>query len=389
MQVFLSYSRRDSTFVRRLAESLEGRDVDAWLDTDELAATDEDRWRRSIVQGIRESAALVVVLSPDSVSSGQVERELTIAAETKRRIIPIIFRPCDLPDGFQFELAGVQRIDFSEQPYESALDQLVRRIGVLPPPENVTPVLPLAPPSETAARAAQGAAPRLAAPTSTPMLDPPRSPTQTGNGRARPLVAAGLLLLVGIVVAVVASGASNDGDDNASATSTVAATSTVPTTIEDEDDDQEGHPAPTASTQEAETRAVAAEVIGQFIQAYDERDWERVRRLDPTQAELTDAFFETHFGRADSMPRMERAFYRVISYESSGSGTALVRGAQSSWNFDADGHMWTDLGCVTWTVNTRDRTISVKAVADSTGGTESLELDDWLTFDELDPDHCG
>src|SRR5687768_12368387 len=153
MQVFLSYSRRDSTFVRRLAESLEGRDVDAWLDTDELAATDEDRWRRSIVQGIRESAALVVVLSPDSVSSGQVERELTIAAETKRRIIPIIFRPCDLPDGFQFELAGVQRIDFSEQPYESALDQLVRRIGVLPPPENVTPVLPLAPPFETAARA--------------------------------------------------------------------------------------------------------------------------------------------------------------------------------------------------------------------------------------------
>ena len=224
MQVFLSYSRRDSTFVRQLAESLEDRGVDAWLDTDELAATDEDRWRRSIVQGIRESAALVVVLSPDSVSSGQVERELTIAAETKRRIIPIIFRPCDLPDGFQFELAGVQRIDFSEQPYESALDQLVRRIGVLPPPENVTPVLPLAPPVETAARAAQGVAPRLAAPTSTPILDPPRSPTQTGNGHARPLVAAGLLLLVGIVVAVVAAGASSDGDDNASATSTVDVT---------------------------------------------------------------------------------------------------------------------------------------------------------------------
>ena len=142
MQVFLSYWRGNSTFVRRLAESLEGRDGDSVAGRpDEFAATDEDRWRRSIMQGIRESAALVVVLSPDSVSSGQVAGGLSIAAETKRRIIPIIFRPCDLPDGFQFELAGVQRIDFSEQPYESALDQLVRRIGVLPPPENVWGVL--------------------------------------------------------------------------------------------------------------------------------------------------------------------------------------------------------------------------------------------------------
>ena len=108
-QVFLSYSRRDDHFVRRLAADLEKRGVDVWLDTDDLDDTDEDRWRRSIVQAITKSSALVVVLSPDSVESAPVERELTIAAETKRRIIPIVHRPCELSDGLQFELAGIAK----------------------------------------------------------------------------------------------------------------------------------------------------------------------------------------------------------------------------------------------------------------------------------------
>ena len=128
MQVFLSYSRRDAEFVGRLARDLAGRGIDSWLDTEDLAVSDEDRWRRSVVQGIRESSAMILVLSPDSVRSPAVERELTIAAEVERRIVPIVHRTCDLSDGLMFELAGVQRTDFAGQPYEVALTQLVRRV---------------------------------------------------------------------------------------------------------------------------------------------------------------------------------------------------------------------------------------------------------------------
>ena len=42
-----------------------------------------------------------------------------MAAEISRRIIPVVHRPCELPDGFQFELAGVQRIDFATEPYDA------------------------------------------------------------------------------------------------------------------------------------------------------------------------------------------------------------------------------------------------------------------------------
>lgn len=132
MQVFLSYSRRDAAFVGRLADDLEARGIDPWLDTDDLPTDDEDRWRRSVIQGIRASSSVILVLSPDSVRSEAVEREVTAAAEMSRRIIPILHRPCELPDTVLFELAGVQRTDFVNQPYSVALDQLVTRLQTVP-----------------------------------------------------------------------------------------------------------------------------------------------------------------------------------------------------------------------------------------------------------------
>ena len=113
MHVFLSYSRRDAAFVGRLADDLATRGIEPWLDTEDLPTDDEDRWRRSVVQGIRESAAIILILSPDSVRSASVERELTIAAEMTRRIIPIVHRTSALSDGVMFELAGLQRTDIT------------------------------------------------------------------------------------------------------------------------------------------------------------------------------------------------------------------------------------------------------------------------------------
>jgi hypothetical protein len=128
VHVFLSYSRRDAAFVGRLADDLAIRGIDPWLDTDDLPVDDEDRWRRAVVKGIRGSDAVVLVLSPDSVRSTAVERELTIASELTRRIIPIVHRACDLSDGLMFDLAGLQRTDFVDQPYDLSLGQLVHRI---------------------------------------------------------------------------------------------------------------------------------------------------------------------------------------------------------------------------------------------------------------------
>src|SRR5215510_13326124 len=107
MKVFVSYSRKDEEFVQRLAADLEQRGIDAWIDTQDIANTDEDSWRAAITDAIDASAALLLVLSPDSVLSEPVSKEVMVAADAKRRIVPVVTRgPVDLPSGLRFQLAG-------------------------------------------------------------------------------------------------------------------------------------------------------------------------------------------------------------------------------------------------------------------------------------------
>ena len=115
---------RTRRFAHRLANGLEASGHVAWIDTEDITTSGEDRWRRSIVAGIAQADAVVVVLSPSSVTSVNVEREITIAADERKRLVPIVHQPCELTAGFTYELAGIQHVDFSTQPFDEALHEL-------------------------------------------------------------------------------------------------------------------------------------------------------------------------------------------------------------------------------------------------------------------------
>ena len=124
MKVFVSYSRKDTEFVDRLDRDLTMLGHEVWIDRSDLVGGGEDRWRRSIVNTIRDSEAMLIVLSPHSIASENVERELSVAADNKKRVIPVLLRPCELPSGFEYELAGVQYIDFATMQHDEAVSQL-------------------------------------------------------------------------------------------------------------------------------------------------------------------------------------------------------------------------------------------------------------------------
>ena len=65
--VFISYSRRDSEFVRRLAEGLKDHGKDSWIDVDGIRAGEV--FPAALRSAIESSDAFVFVISPDSVSS--------------------------------------------------------------------------------------------------------------------------------------------------------------------------------------------------------------------------------------------------------------------------------------------------------------------------------
>jgi hypothetical protein len=129
---FVSYSRRDTEFVNHLVVDLEQQKLKVWLDRGAIQVG--EAWRQSIVEGIDKSEVFIIVLSPNSVASENVGIELTIAQDKHKRRFPVLYQQCTIPSGMQYQLAGVQHIDFTANPYQAAVDTLVAALRGTPAP---------------------------------------------------------------------------------------------------------------------------------------------------------------------------------------------------------------------------------------------------------------
>src|SRR5258708_3494375 len=118
-KIFMSYSRQDIDFVRRLASSLDDLGVELWLDIEDIPAG--MKWSTAITQGLRLSDLMILVISPESMTSTTVEDEWQYFIDKKKPIIPILLRPAKI----HFQLSRIQYIDFSNQEYAVALQKLL------------------------------------------------------------------------------------------------------------------------------------------------------------------------------------------------------------------------------------------------------------------------
>ena len=101
--VFLSYSRLDGAFVRRLSSALQARGKDVWVDVDGIR--DGEVFPEALRRAIESSDTFVFVISPDSVHSAFCEEEVEHAAHLNKRIVPLSLRPVadgDLPEEVRF-----------------------------------------------------------------------------------------------------------------------------------------------------------------------------------------------------------------------------------------------------------------------------------------------
>jgi WD40 repeat protein len=91
--VFVSYSRKDATFVGALGAALEARGHPAWIDQDDLPLSAE--WWEEIRSAITGADAFVFVISPESVASAVCRREIAHASDLGKRIVPILLHDVD------------------------------------------------------------------------------------------------------------------------------------------------------------------------------------------------------------------------------------------------------------------------------------------------------
>jgi WD40 repeat protein len=88
--VFISYSRKDKEFVRKLHSALQQSKREIWIDWEDIPPTAD--WRAEIRAGIEAAEAFAFVVSPDSVASKVCGEEIDYAVKCNKRLIPLVCR---------------------------------------------------------------------------------------------------------------------------------------------------------------------------------------------------------------------------------------------------------------------------------------------------------
>ncbi len=124
--IFISYSRKDSQAALMLAEKLRAVGASVWMDSASLAAA--ETWSAEIVSAIEGCSIFIVLLSTDSVASVNVTKEVSLASESKKRIVPIELYRCELNPAMKYALAGLQKVSINN---EDALQRAFKKLGIV------------------------------------------------------------------------------------------------------------------------------------------------------------------------------------------------------------------------------------------------------------------
>lgn len=131
MKIFLSHNSNDKEAVEAIGSWLTKKGYSVWLD--KWCLTAGDSLVEKIGEGIETSDKLVVFLSPDSVDSNWVKKEVATGiilelAEEKgfgsKFVIPTLLKPCKIPIMLRDKLY----CNFTDKSFESACNELLNGI---------------------------------------------------------------------------------------------------------------------------------------------------------------------------------------------------------------------------------------------------------------------
>lgn len=112
-EVFVSHSSKNLVFTERLVGILNRYDVHHFYSKKNILGAQE--WHDEIGAALARCDWFLLILSPESVKSEWVKRELLYALRSPRfkgRIVPLIHKVCD-QDRLSWTLAAFQHIDFT------------------------------------------------------------------------------------------------------------------------------------------------------------------------------------------------------------------------------------------------------------------------------------
>jgi hypothetical protein len=140
-KIFFSYSRFDASFALKLAKDLRAANLSVWID--QMDIPPGAQWDLTVEEALRACVAVLVILSPKAVGSRSVMDEVSFALDGNRKILPVVYKTCEIP----FRLRRLQQVDFTSD-YSTGLLALTKAFELSPGPTLEPPPLPPAEPPE-------------------------------------------------------------------------------------------------------------------------------------------------------------------------------------------------------------------------------------------------
>ena len=128
-EIFLSHSDKDRGFATKISDCLINHGIPVWYSRTSIVGARQ--WHDEIGSALTRCDAFVVILSPASVKSKWVKRELLFALQEDRyenNIVPLLFKPCDCVE-LSWTLPQFEFVDFTKG-FRQGCRDLLRIWGV-------------------------------------------------------------------------------------------------------------------------------------------------------------------------------------------------------------------------------------------------------------------
>jgi WD40 repeat protein len=124
---FISYSRKDKLFVKKLNDALDNAGIQAWVDWEGIELASD--WMQTITNAIQTTDAFVFVISPDSLKSKVCAEELELGIKLHKKLIPVLYREPQKGQAMHEKLAATNWVYMrKDDKFKDAIPGLVQAI---------------------------------------------------------------------------------------------------------------------------------------------------------------------------------------------------------------------------------------------------------------------
>ena len=128
-EIFASYSREDQAQVFPIVDKLRERGLNIWIDQEGIHGA--KLWSQEIVNAIEGSKVFILFASAKAFLSKNVTKELALASESDKHILPIFIEDAEIPAAMKYQLAGIQHLVHEKGQTEQTADNILRTLGNL------------------------------------------------------------------------------------------------------------------------------------------------------------------------------------------------------------------------------------------------------------------